>query len=149
MFVDFIRTRMFGRTGNEGFHCFLAEIWSLECCLEWVPGGMWKPYTWLWLLCVQIDNGFNRGPSCCAPGRASFLGFGSLPSGLTVRAPCQFLNGSALGLSPRCSPHSTRLSTQQCSQHKEPPLHISLCALTVAFHQNGRKWESRKCPSEP
>lgn len=40
--MDFITTGMFGGTGSEGFHCFMAETSSVVCRVEWVPGEMEK-----------------------------------------------------------------------------------------------------------
>lgn len=87
---------MFGRTGNEVFHCFTAEIPSSVCRAEWLPEEMWKPCTWLWYFHVQTGDGFKE---CLCSSGSLFLKLGVLPPGHILKVPCQFLDACSHGLS--------------------------------------------------
>lgn len=68
--LDFIRTGMFGRTGNEVFHCFTAEIPSSVCRAEWLPEECENPVHGSAVsMCRQV----MVLKSVCAPAEASFL----------------------------------------------------------------------------
>lgn len=83
--MEFITTGMFGGTGSEGSHCFLAgTVFNMQDGM-----GAWRNVKTLYMpltfLCAD-SNDFNRGQRCWAGLKASFWPLGTILLGFILRA---------------------------------------------------------------